>query len=236
MDWHDDTRLFMTDVRSVPGSARAHYNAGTEMLNRFVLPTSDASSDTRTSALRVAINELEEAVQIDASAFLYRLNLASAYMHAGDYAKAAEHASIAMGISDTEPKPYAILGSADYSMGKYDDAIKYLTIATNKGLNDAGTWNYLGGAYSSTKNFEKAEACFEKALQIDPQNLDGYKNLGSVYGNLHQLDKALVVFKRGLAASPSDPQLNQLMGTTYEQLGDTASARRYYSLARQGRP
>jgi len=220
-------------VRSSPGSARAHYNAGTEMLDRFVLPNRDKNSDTRKSALRAVIGELETAVTIDSAAFLYRQNLASAYMYDDNYAKAAEHASVAIGISDADPKPYSILGSADYSLGKYEDAIKYLTIATDKGLRDESAWNYLGGAYSSTNNFEKAKDCFEKALEVNPQSLDAFKNLGSAYGNLHQLDKALEVFKRGLEVNPSDPQLNQLMGTTYEQLGDTAAARRYYSLAQQ---
>jgi Flp pilus assembly protein TadD len=233
MDWHDNLSLFMTDVRSSSGSARAHYNAGTEMLGRFVLPNRDRNADTRKSALRVAISELETAVKIDSAAFLYRLNLASAYMYDDNYAKAAEHASIAIGISDADPKPYSILGSADYSLGKYEDAIKYLTIATDKGLSDESAWNYLGGAYSSTNNFEKAKECFEKALQVNPRSLDGYKNLGSAYGNLHRLDKALEVFKRGLDVNPSDPQLNQLMGMTYEKLGDTTAAHRYYSLAQQ---
>jgi Flp pilus assembly protein TadD len=233
MDWYDNLSLFMTDVQSSPGSARTHYNAGTEMLDRFVTPNHDKNAEARKSALRVAINELESAVKIDSAPFLFRLNLASAYMDDGDYAKAAESASMAAKISQADPRAYAILGSADYSLGKYDDAIKYLTIATDKGLSDAGTWNYLGGAYSSTNNFEKAKDCFEKALQIDPQNLDGYKNLGSAYGNLRQLDKALAVFKRGLDVNPSDPQLNELMGTTYEALGDPADAHHYYDLAQQ---
>jgi len=232
-DWHDNLSLFMTDVRSSAGSARAHYNAGTEMLDRFVLPNRDRNADARKSALRVAISELATAVKIDSAAFLYRLNLASAYMYDDNYSKAAEHASVAIGISNADPKPYSILGSADYSLGKYEDAIKYLTTATDKGLNDASAWNYLGGAYSSTNDFEKARDCFERALQVDPRNLDGYKNLGSAYGNLHRLDKALEVFRRGLDVDPSDPQLTRLMGMTYEKLGDTANARRYYSLAQQ---
>ncbi len=216
-----------------PGSARTHYNAGTEMLDRFVVPNHDKTADTRKSALRAAIGELETAVRIDSTPFLYSLNLATAYMNDDNYAKAAEHAAAAIRISDADPKPYSILGSADYSLGKYDDAIKYLTIATDKGLRDAGTWNYLGGAYSSTNNFEKAKECFEKALQVDLRNLDGYKNLGSAYGNLRQFGKALEVFKRGLDVSPSDPALNQLVGLAYEKLGDTASADHYYQLAQQ---
>jgi Flp pilus assembly protein TadD len=232
-DWHDNLSLFMTDVRSSPGSARAHYNAGTELLDRFVVPNGDKSSDTRKSALRAAIGELKTAVQIDSTAFLYRLNLASAYMHDDNYAEAAEHAAVATKISDADARPYSILGSADYGLGKYEDAIRYLTIATEKGLNDDRTWNYLGGAYSSTHNYEKAKDSFEKALQVNPHSLDAYKNLGSAYGNLHQLDKALEVFKRGLDESPSDPQMNQLMGTACEMLGDTAAARHYYGAAQQ---
>ena len=233
MDWRDNLSLFMTDVRSSPGSARAHYNAGTAMLDRFVLPTRDENADTRKNALRVAISELETAVMIDSAAFLYRLNLASAYMYDENYAKAAEQASAAVRISNTDPKPYSILGSADYSLGKYDDAIRYLTIATDRGISDAGTWNYLGGAYSSKNNFTKAKDCFERALQVNPQNLDGYKNLGSAYGNLNQLDKALEVFKAGLNVNPSDPQLNHLMGMTCEKLGDSAAAHRYFGLEQQ---
>jgi protein O-mannosyl-transferase len=233
MDWHDNLSLFMTDVRASPGSARAHYNAGNEMLERFVLPNPDKNADTRKGALRVAVSELDTAVKIDSAAFLYRLTLASAYMYDDNYSKAAEQASVAIAISEADPKPYFVLGSADYSLGKYEDAIKYLTVATDKGLNDESTWNYLGGAYASTSNFEKARDCYEKALRVNPQSLNGYKNLGSAYGNLRQFDKALEVFKRGLDVSPSDPELNQLVGMTYEKLGDTANARRYYGLVPQ---
>jgi tetratricopeptide (TPR) repeat protein len=233
MDWRDSLTLFTADVRSSPGSARAHYNAGTAMLNRFVIPNRGSDADERKSALRVAIGELDTAVTIDSAAFLYRLNLASAYMYDDDYAKAAEDASKAMKFSDADPRPYFILGSADYSQGKNDDAIKYLTMATEKGLNDESTWNYLGGAYARTNNFEKARDCFEKALQVNPRSLDAYKNLGSAYGNLNRLDKALEVFKRGLEAGSSDPQLNQLIGTAYTRLGDTAAALHYDSLAQQ---
>ncbi len=232
-DWHDNLSLFTTDVLASPGSARAHYNAGNEILDRVVLPIRDGNSEVRKSALRSAIGELETAVRIDTVAFLYRLRLASADMYDGNFVGAAEQASIAIRISNTDPKPYFVLGSADYSLGKYDDAIKFLTVATSKGLNDEATWNYLGGAYASTNNFEKAKDCFERALQVNPQSLDAYKNLGSAYGNLRQLDKALEVFKKGLAVNPSDPQLNQLTGMTYEKLGDTAAAARYYSVAQQ---
>lgn len=233
LDWHDSLTLFTADVRSSPGSARAHYNAGTAMLDLYVKPSAGANADERKSALRVAISQLDTAVAIDSAAFLYRLNLASAYMYDADYAKAAEDASIAMKASETDPRPYFILGSADYSRGKYAEAIKYLTIATEKGLNDESTWNYLGGSYARTNNFDKAKDCFEKALQVNPRSLDAYKNLGSAYGNLNRLDKALEVFKKGLDADPADPQLNELVGTTYEKLGDPAAAQHYDSLAQR---
>ncbi len=232
-EWHDNLSLFMTDVQASTGSARTHYNAGTEMLGRFVLPNRDKNDATRKNALNVVINELEIAVKIDSAGFQNRLNLASAYMNDDNYAKAAEHAAVAIKISDTDPKPYSILGSADYRMGKHEDAIKYLSIATQKGLSDEDTWNYLGGAYFSTKNFEKAKDCFEKVLQANPQSLEGYKNLGSAYGNLNRFDKALETFKKGLEVNASDPQLNQFMGMTCEKLGDTATAHRYYSLVQQ---
>src|SRR4029077_9582874 len=158
----------------------------------------------------------ETAVKIDSTAFPYRVKLAYAYMYDDNYVKAAEQASIAIGISTTDAAAYFVLGAADYSLGKYDDAIKYLTIATDKGLNDEGTWNYLGGAYSSTNDFEKARDCFEKALRANPQSVYASKNLGIAYGKLHQLDKALEAFKRALDANPSDPELNRLVVMTYE--------------------
>ncbi len=233
VDWHDSLSLFTADVHSSPGSARAHYNAGTAVLDRFVVPNHDKDGDAREGALRVAIGELETAVKIDSAASLYHLNLASAYMYDHRYAKAAEEASASIRISNADPKPYSIIGIAAYNQGKFDDAIKNLTIATDKGLSDASIWNYLGGAYSSANNFEKARECFERALQANPQNLDAYKNLGSAYGNLHRLDKALEVFKQGLDVNPSDPQLNQLTGLAYEQLGDPADAQHYDSVAQE---
>ena len=233
MDWHDNLSLFTTDVRASPGSARAHYNAGNEILDRVVRPNRDANSDARKIALREVVSELETAVSIDSAAFLYRTDLAAAYMYGDNYAGAAAEASRAIQISSTDPKPYSILGSAEFSLGSYDDAIKNLTAATEKGLDDESVWNYLGSAYSRINNFEKARDCFQNALRVNPQSLDGYKNLGSAYGNLNQLDKALEIFKRGLNANASDPQLNQLLGMVYEKLGDRASAQHYYGLAQQ---
>jgi tetratricopeptide (TPR) repeat protein len=167
-DWHDNLSLFTTDVRSSPGSARAHYNAGTEMLARFVVPNPDKNADTRKNAIRAAISELETAVKIDSSAFLYHLNLASAYSFDDNYTAAAQQASVAIRISEADPRPFVVLGSA--------------------------------------------------------------------YGSLNQFGKALEVFKRGLDLHPSDPRLNQLTGKTYEILGDTAAAKRYYGLVQGKRP
>jgi hypothetical protein len=218
-DWHDNLTLFTTDVRSSPGSARAHFGAGSEMLDRLVLPDSGASDEMRKSALRVAIGELDTAVTIDPTSSIYRVKLAYADMYDGNYAKAAENASVAVGLSGADAKAYFVLGSADYSLGKYGDAIKYLTIATNKGLNDESVWKYLGGAYSSTSNFEKARDCFESELRVNPQSASGYENLSIAYGNLHRFDKALEVIKRGLVANPADTALSKLESMTYKALG-----------------
>lgn len=124
VDWHDNLSLFTADVRSSPGSARAHYNAGTEMLIRFVVPNPDKNADTRKNAIRAVIGELETAVAIDSTAFLYHLNLASAYGFDDNFTKSAEQASTAIGISDADPRPFVVLGSAYGNLKQLDKALE----------------------------------------------------------------------------------------------------------------
>lgn len=89
---------------------------------------------------------------------------------------------------------------------------------SNLGLGATGN---LGIALLDQGRMEEAEACFRRNLdQVAPT----YFNLGLTMFRMKRFSEALVNFLRALELLPDDPECYNLIGQTYEEMGEAVEA------------
>jgi tetratricopeptide (TPR) repeat protein len=68
---------------------------------------------------------------------------------------------------------------------------------------------------------EEAEVCFRRNLKLFAKT---YFNLGLTLFKTKRYEEALVNFQRSLELEPEDPEYHNLLGQTYEELGQSVEA------------
>jgi tetratricopeptide (TPR) repeat protein len=86
-----------------------------------------------------------------------------------DEAKAM--AEKALNKSPDNPSYLDTLGWIFYTIGKYDDAYKYITLAIEKDDKNAALWEHLGDIYLAQGEKDKARGAWLKALEFDEKNI-----------------------------------------------------------------
>jgi tetratricopeptide (TPR) repeat protein len=90
---------------------------------------------------------------------------------------------------------------------------------TNFGLS---VTNNVGVAHMYLGQFEEAEACFRRNLRLVAST---YFNLGLTLVKQGRYEEALPHLRRGVEIEPTDPQYLDLLGDTYQRLGQLTEAR-----------
>jgi tetratricopeptide (TPR) repeat protein len=99
--------------------------------------------------------------------------------------------------ADTESKPEANLGNADFAVGK-------------KAI-EAKDWN-------------AAAAAFEKVVKRDPKNADAYNLLGYSDRWLGKMDESFAAYGRALAIEPNHRGAHEYIGVAYLKVKQPAKA------------
>jgi Flp pilus assembly protein TadD len=90
-------------------------------------------------------------------------------------------------------------GVAAYNDGKYDEAIKFLTEASQQGPKEKSVWFDLGLCYSKKELYNEALAAFEKAIELDAGNYEYIVQKAEVLYKLQKLDEAEQTFLKAAA-------------------------------------
>lgn len=91
------------------------------------------------------------------------LNMAQAALGAAKYQRAEDNANRALQLKPSWPQGYAVLGSAQYLMGKYDEAIQSFSYACRDDAVGGYAWFMTGRCYARLGQTASAEAAYEKA-------------------------------------------------------------------------
>ena len=95
----------------------------------------------------------------------------------------------------------------------------------------------LGEILSDTGKKQDAITEYEIATQINPQHAYAQKNLGQLLADMGHISQAIEHFKLALKARPDwSPELNSVIGNSFEKLGDIQEAVDYFQQAIQARP
>jgi serine/threonine-protein kinase len=180
-----------------------------------------------------AISQYEHAAQLTPDNAVVYINLAAAYLDRGDpkdlpQAEAALKKSIELGPSYPS---YANLAFLYMNEKRYADSVDMSLKALQ--LNDKNylVWANLMSAYQALDQKDKAAAARERAIALleqmvktKPQDALTQVSLAALYAQKGLRDKALTRVQAALALSPDDPNVLELAGETYENLGDRPHA------------
>lgn len=236
-DWKSNYALFTADVDRVPESARAHYNAGTEMCNealrkgrdkealleagRMHLKQAyaiwpdyqDAYNNLGTSYMNT--NELEAAYQVfDAFIKRYpdymkaRFNMGVTCYSLKRYAECETHFERFLISEPGNAEALFMLIDAEGFENKFDEAIAHCNALIALEPGNSRGYQKLGMAYAITGKLDLSLAALQKAVELGPRNADNHFSLGSVLEGTGQPEQAMGAYRQALSLNPQHPQAN----------------------------
>lgn len=240
-DWKSNETLFLADVDKVPESARAHYNAGSVLLEPD--PKTGQFSSRRLSA---AIEHFQKALEIWPDYQDAWNNLGISYMNSTQYEKAYEtyqkslerfpdyiRQRYNMGMTcfqlkryseaeqhfetylESYPKVREILFHLAESEGyqqKFDEAIDHLEALKSIEPNKHRSHLKLGMAYGIVGDTLQAFENLRRAHELAPNLVETNFNLAIYHVTAGGVDKALPLLNRCLAIDPTYQPALDIMG------------------------
>src|SRR5262249_25245178 len=173
-----------------PKSPAAHFGAG-----RVALAKKDYAE---------AVNQLEQALQLDPQATATHYQLAMAYRGRGDFARAEAELGKK---GDIEPRP------ADPLMRQFDEL-----------LESAEAYNVRGGAELDAGNWAAAADDFRKGLELKPSDPSLRHRLGTALYQMGNVSGAMEQFEQVIRTSPEFAKAHFSLGVLMEAGGKHAEA------------
>lgn len=217
--WKDDFTLFESDVNVATNSARTHFNYGTALMGRAKGPNEPMMNDAR--------KELETAINIDPHYYDAYINLGSIQVKQKEYAAAITTYRKAGKVAMTALL-YGNLGEAFYRNNQPDSSIAYMENAHRLGNYNIESYNIEGTSLFLLKKYEESCKVFEQGLSKDSTHADVYLNYGNALAMSNRDKEAIAAFDRSFRLDNTNPQPLYFIAITYNKMGDTASANRYY--------
>jgi tetratricopeptide (TPR) repeat protein len=219
-DWKSNSTLFAKDVNTVPGSARAHYNYGTSLMNNeYITPDHNAAAQ----------KEFEACLSIDPKYMDAIINLGSIHVARKNYVQAIRTYRQGLLIDPRNNMLNGNIGDAFYRNGQPDSAVVYLEKARKFGNSIPGLYLILGTIWFEKKEYNKATDAFEKGIKIDNANWNLYINYGNSLAIGGRKEEALKAFERAYELNKDNVQPLYFIALTYRDMGDTARANKYYN-------
>ena len=89
-----------------------------------------------------------------------------------------------------QAKKYDKKGKSEKAKKRFNDAIKFLTIANKEFPNEPDILNYLGYSLKKVGDFAMAEIYYEQGLAINPEHVGINEYLGELYVETNRINKA----------------------------------------------
>lgn len=228
--WKDELTLFAADVRTVPNSAKTHYDYATVYMNEVA---QKIQGQQRTAAFRRSMEEFRKALAIDQNYYEAWRNLAIAAYNAGDYGQSAAAMEHAVKLLDTEGINFLWLGKANFRMNRFGEALDAFKKGLTLGAKMDDTYSTMGSAYFSMQNYKDAIVYYKKALEEHPRNTETMNNLAGAYGMEGNYNEAVTVLLQSHELHPQNANTCYLLAITYSKMGNEADAELWIDKARK---
>uniref|UniRef100_H3B7C2 Tetratricopeptide repeat domain 13 n=2 Tax=Latimeria chalumnae TaxID=7897 RepID=H3B7C2_LATCH len=165
-----------------------------------------------------ALNDLSTAIQLQASAQLYRQR-GILYFISEDYAKAHEDFQQSLELKKNHPVTMLYKGLTFFHRGMLKEAIDSFKDALKYKPDFISAYNSLGQAYRELGDFEAAMENFQKALLLNQNHVQSLQHRGIMLYHHGNLQEAVKNFKRCLQLEPYNEVCQYMKGLNHIAMG-----------------
>ncbi|MGO9597639.1 MAG: tetratricopeptide repeat protein [Isosphaeraceae bacterium] len=159
------------------------------------------------------------------------LQLAGAWVHAGDLPRAEQACRRLVGVHPWVADAWFILGVVSQLQGRLVESVDHYRAALALSPGNAEVWNNLGASLSTLRRPEEAEPCLRQALHLEPDYAQAHNNLGNVLAAQGRLDDALVCYHQALAIDPYYYEVHDHIGLALQAQGRLTEAVAHFDQA-----
>lgn len=224
--WKDNLTLFSTDMPKLENCAKAHFyyaNALREQLG--------ARTDGPT---RAEIHKhYRRAIEITPWAYFSYVQLGADLMEEGRFAEIESLMTTAIETHPEEPEVHALLGQAQYALGKPALAVHNLEIALRGDQGPDETWEFLVRSLVQTGDISRAETLLAQALSRNAGNPYLWDAQSDLYYDTGRVSASFPPILKNLEIDGNNPIWWKKLIGRFNLVGDTVQAQAYYRQARE---
>lgn len=212
--WKDNFTLFLTDIETVPNSAKLRNASGGELIAQSLKPSNEGRKE---NMLKEAVGHLQEAVKIHPGYKNPYLLLGNAHNYLQNYEASVKAYLQALQLDPDYQEASNNLGITYRDAGRYygeqkgdlNKALQYLLKAHELRPKEYETLRLLAVAYGVGGQPQIAVEYFLKALAQKPNDADALYNLGSAYHNIGDTENGNLYVQKALSINPNIAQERQ---------------------------
>jgi tetratricopeptide (TPR) repeat protein len=166
-----------------------------------------------------AIQDLDQAIQLNPQHALAFINRGLAYNNKGQYDRAIQDYDQAIRLNPQFAEAFGTRGNAYKDKGQYDRAIQDYDQAIRLNPQDAGAFNNRGLAYKDKGQYDRAIQDFDQVIRLNPQDAGAFNNRGVAYKDKGQYDRAIQDYDQVIRLNPQDAGAFNNRGLAYKDKG-----------------
>ena len=154
----------------------------------------------------------------------------TAYNDFATSSKLFEQSKPAMVSSFSDTAMY-YAGEAAVFAGKYSEAKMVFTTLINRKYGDPGVFQNYANALKAEKDTTTALSIIQQGRLVFPNDAGLMNDEMNIYLNRGQFNDVISKLEDAIKANPNSAEYHFVLGRTYENIGDTANARKNYQSA-----
>jgi tetratricopeptide (TPR) repeat protein len=153
--------------------------------------------------LTEALADLNAAINIDPSNYLFFHNRGSIYFSLKDYPRAQEDWKMSINLNPNYALAYFNCGVLARELGQYEESLNYFNRAIMLDPASFLAYNGRGAIHGYQNDHLEAIRDFSRAIEINPNHPDGYSGRGWSYFNMEMYNEAVADYSAAIALYPN---------------------------------